>query len=69
MLSTVAEVVENFGAGPVERQADAVELLERLLAEAGVPPWAYAEAVRRPPPTVTTALGAVHAAARFGKPL
>ena len=64
-LATVAEIVENYGAGAVERQADAVEILERLLAEANVPPWAYAELVKRPPEAVKSALRAVHAAARF----
>lgn len=66
-LATVAEVVETFGAGPVERQADAIELLERLLAEASVPPWEYAELVQQPSPAVANGLRAVHAAARFGK--
>jgi hypothetical protein len=64
-LATVAEIVENYGAGAVERQADAVEILERLLAEANVPPWSYAELVKRPPEAVKGALRAVHAAARF----
>ena len=66
-LATIAEVVETFGAAPVERQADAIELLERLLAEVHVTPWDYAELVRRPAPAVASALRAVHAAARFRK--
>ncbi len=66
-LTTVAEIVETYGAGGVERQADAIELLERLLAEAAVPPWEYAELVRRPPEALKSALRAVHAAARFGR--
>jgi hypothetical protein len=66
-LTTVAEVVESYGAGMVERRADALELLERLLAEANVPPWAYADLVRRPVPAVAVALEAVHAAVRFGR--
>jgi hypothetical protein len=66
-LATIAEVVETFGAAPVERKADAIELLERLLAEAHVTPWDYAEVVRQPAPAVATALRAVHAAARFTK--
>jgi hypothetical protein len=65
-LTTVAEVVESFGAGAVERKADALELLERLLGEARVPPWEYAELIRQPPAPVKSALRAVHAAARFG---
>jgi hypothetical protein len=65
-LATVAEVVETFGTAPTERQADAIELIERLLAEASVPPWAYAAAVRQPSDALKKALRAVHLAARFG---
>ena len=64
-LATVAEVVESFGTVPTERQADAIELLERLLAEACVPPWEYAAAVRQPSQAVKRAVRAVHLAARF----
>jgi hypothetical protein len=65
-LTTVAEIVETFGADAIERQADAIELLERLLGEARVPPWAYAQILKEPPEAVSRALRAVHAAARFG---
>jgi len=65
-LTTVAEIVETFGAGAVERQADAIELLERLLAEARIPPWEYAGLLQHPPEAISRALRAVHAAARFG---
>jgi hypothetical protein len=64
-LATVAEIVETFGAGSVERQADAIELLERLLAEAHVPPWEYAALVQERAPAVAAGLQSVHVAARF----
>jgi hypothetical protein len=64
-LATVAEVVESYGAGSLERQSDAVELLERLLSDGGVAPWEYQTLVKSPPSAVAKALEAVRAACRL----
>jgi hypothetical protein len=65
VLETVAEIVDGYGGEGLERLSDAVELGERLLDDAAVPPWTYATVVRSPPPPVATALRAVHAACGF----
>jgi hypothetical protein len=67
-LATVTEVVDLVGASALERQADAVEILERLLRDTGVAPWEYAALVQQPPPALREALRAVHGASRFRIP-
>jgi hypothetical protein len=64
-LTTIAEVVGMFGAGPLDRQADAIAILHRLLTEGGLPPWRYDEIVAAPPPDVAAALVAVREASLF----
>jgi hypothetical protein len=45
VVRTVAELTEFLSGTPVSRRVDAIELLERLLLEAGVSPWAYTRAL------------------------
>jgi hypothetical protein len=45
LIGSVAELVDYLGGSPVQRQVDAIELLERLLLEAGISPWAYTHAL------------------------
>jgi hypothetical protein len=67
-LATVAEVVGTFGADALDRQADAIGILHRLLADAGVPPWRYEAIVAAPPAEIAAALRDVRAAARVADP-
>ena len=45
VVCTVAELTDFLAGTPVSRRVDAIELLERLLLEAGVSPWAYTRAL------------------------
>jgi hypothetical protein len=68
-VAAVAEVVGALGGEGLERKADAVEILERLLVDAGLPPWRYEALVAAPTPALAAALRAVHdasAGARTG---
>jgi hypothetical protein len=37
--------MDYLASPPITRRVDAIEILERLLLEAGVSPWAYARAL------------------------
>jgi Mg-chelatase subunit ChlD len=63
-LSTVAEVVSDMGGGALARQADAIEILERLLPDARLSPARYLAVLRAHPSEVAPLLRAVHAAVR-----
>ena len=45
VLVTVAELIAYLDGAPLQRRVDAIELLERLLLEAGVAPWTYQRAL------------------------
>lgn len=45
LLATVLEVVELLDGSPLQRRYDAIEVMERLLLEAGLPPWLYAREI------------------------
>jgi len=62
LLDTVAEVVGMARAHPLEQRAEAIEMMERLLREAGMAPWRYAELLRRHAWRLERPLAAVHAA-------
>jgi hypothetical protein len=62
LLDSVAEVVAMGHAHPLEQRADAIEMMERLLREAGMAPWRYAELLRRHAGRLQRPLAAVHAA-------
>lgn len=62
-LGTVAEVVGEMGAEPIVRQADAVDILERLLPDARLTPAAYDAVIRAGIEPVERAVTAVRAAA------
>jgi hypothetical protein len=47
VLSSTADVVDLVGSTALERKIDAIELVERLLVDAGIPPWHYADLLRR----------------------
>jgi hypothetical protein len=59
LLASVAEVVDLVGSDPLRRQADAIEIFERLLYDAGVAPWRYAELMQAHPEELAAALKAV----------
>ncbi len=63
LLGSVAEVVDLVGSPGLRRQADAIEVFEHLLLDAGMPPWRVAELFRRYPSRVAPALRAVRSAA------
>ena len=62
LIDTVAEVIAMGHAHPLEQRADAVEMMERLLREAGIAPWRYADLLRRHCARLATPLERLHAA-------
>lgn len=66
-LASVAEVTGLLGGSELARQADAIELLERLLPDARLTPARYRAALRDHPDLLGPALAAVHRAVR-GRP-
>lgn len=56
VLLTVAELVEYLEGSPLARRVNAIEILERLLLEAGVSPWAYCRALPFSSPVAQGAL-------------
>ena len=63
-LTTVAEVVDEVAGSPLGRQADAIEILERLLPDARLSPARYHAVLHAYPAQVSRALAAVHRAVR-----
>jgi uncharacterized protein YqgV (UPF0045/DUF77 family) len=63
-LGTVAEVVGEMSAEPMVRQADAVDILERLLPDARLTPAAYDAVIRAGLDPVDEAVAAVRLAAK-----
>jgi hypothetical protein len=63
MLSTIAEVMNEGNASEIERSADAIEILERLLPDAGITPLRYRALVSADIPAIATALELVREAA------
>ena len=61
-LATVAEVIEVTSGSPLARRADAIELFERLLPDAGLTPWRYEEILRAQASNLDGALTVVHRA-------
>jgi hypothetical protein len=63
LLATVAEVVrEEVGSTAPARRADAIDLLERLLPDARLPPGRYEAVLREHPAHLALALAAVRTA-------
>jgi hypothetical protein len=56
MLATLVDVIDVTRGTPLQRQADAIELLDRLLPDAGLTPARYTAVVKAAPPSVATAL-------------
>lgn len=50
LLAAVLEVMEILDGSPLQRRYDAIEVMERLLLEAGLPPWLYAREMERASP-------------------
>lgn len=63
-LISVAEVTGLLGGSEMARQADAIELFERLLPDARLTPSRYRAVLREHPELVRDAVGAVRDAAR-----
>lgn len=66
VLATIADVVEGVGSFRRGREADAVDILERLLPDARLSPARYHEVLRLYPDALAPALDAVHGATRSG---
>jgi hypothetical protein len=60
LLATVAEVLGVGTTGLLERRSDAIEIMERLLADQAIPPWRYADLLRRQAPRLRGSLAAIH---------
>jgi hypothetical protein len=59
VLCTVHELTDYLAGSVLSGRLDAIELLERLLLEAGVSPWAYARALPHATPKSRQALQAL----------
>jgi hypothetical protein len=64
LLSTIAEVTGELAGNEVSRQADAIDLLERLLPDSRMSPARYEAVVALGAEELNRALEAVHAATR-----
>ncbi|MBX3209987.1 MAG: hypothetical protein KF764_33465 [Labilithrix sp.] len=67
-LASVAEVVVLLGGSPAARQADAIELLERLLPDARLTPARYRAVLREFPDAIAPSLRALRAAVAGAPP-
>lgn len=67
-LASVAEVVSLLGGSPLARQADAIDLLERLLPDARLTNARYRAVLRDFPKAVAPSLQAVHDAVGRSRP-
>jgi hypothetical protein len=65
LLASVAEVVDLVGSEPLRRQADAIEVFERLLCDAGVAPWRYAELMKAHPEALAAFLQALRTSVKL----
>lgn len=63
VVCTVAELTDFLSGTPISRRVDAIELLERLLLEAGVSPWAYTRSLPHATDACRTALRALRQSA------
>jgi hypothetical protein len=61
LLGSLVEVVDLVGSDALGRQADAIEVFERLLLDAGMQPSRYQELRQRYPAALAPALAALHA--------
>ncbi|HVK65980.1 MAG TPA: hypothetical protein VM694_15970, partial [Polyangium sp.] len=62
VLSTIAEVVGDFGGSDLSRRAEAIDLLERLLPDSMLTPARWFAVMRDEAGAVAQAMRAVHAA-------
>lgn len=67
-LASVAEVVALLGGSETARQADAIELLERLLPDARLTPARYRSVLREHPGAIANSLAAARAAVAGPRP-
>ena len=64
LLGSLVEVVDLVGSDALGRQADAIEVFERLLLDAGMLPSRYQELRQRYPGALAPSLTALHAVLR-----
>lgn len=67
VLAVVSETLSAAPARPLDLQADAIELVERLLLDEHLTPWRYSEALRRWPGRLCFSMHRVHEAAGLDK--
>jgi len=61
LLSSLVEVIEITSSDPIARRADAIEVFERLLTDAGITPWRASELATRHAREVAPPLRALRA--------
>lgn len=69
VLSTIAEVVGDFGGSDLSRRAEAIELLERLMPDSMLTPARWFSVLRNEAAAVGPALGVLHTAVGAAKGL
>jgi Mg-chelatase subunit ChlD len=66
VLAAAAQVIDLVGSTSLERRIDAIELVERLLFDAGIPEWHYAELLRRYPGAMSKEIERVRSIVKAG---
>jgi hypothetical protein len=56
LLATVVDVTDLLDGSALQRRYDAIEVFERLLLEAGIPPWRYARSLDERSPEADAAI-------------
>lgn len=64
-LASIAEILRSFGGSDLTRMADAIELFERLLVDAGLSPSRYHVLLEAQPVRLAPALATLRAAVRL----
>jgi hypothetical protein len=61
-IAAIAEIVSVIGGSPLARRAEAIEILEAMLPDAGLTPARWLKTVSAPSPAIVRALAALRAA-------
>lgn len=64
-LASIAEILRSFGGSDLARMADAIELFERLLGDAGLSPARYQALLEAQPARLAPALATLRASVRL----
>jgi hypothetical protein len=66
VLAAAAQVIDMVGSTSLERRIDAIEIVERLLFDAGIPEWHYAKLLRRYPGALSSEIERIRSVVTSG---